>query len=62
MVYIRMDLWGEGIVYCLGGENGGKVSTGRPRRRLVYNIRMDLWGEVVHRVLLEKLGDKGQLG
>ena len=25
---IRMDLWGEGGVYGLGGETGGKETTG----------------------------------
>ena len=32
----------RGGVQGLGGETGGKDTTGRPRRRWVDNIRMDL--------------------
>jgi len=32
----------RGCVWGLGEETGGKETTGRPRRRWVYNIRMDL--------------------
>ena len=34
--------WGEGGVQGLGGETGGKETTGRPRRRWADNIRLDL--------------------
>jgi len=36
-------VWGRRRgVYGLGGETGGKETTGRPRRRWVDNIKMDL--------------------